>query len=237
MGNIPYDEFGERVIKELKENVKFFCKIIQHKFPEDKYEYSSLSLNLPLEIDFKKEKHSVHLYADIPLLIKNSTDKTENFIVICKDKAYKNDIVKIMQDILEPYIYALALLASNEVEKIDICLINQNEPIRCSISQDSNLARNILQKIFEKAFVEEYKKILPFSLFNENIESFEGLKEKLSGNHGPWSYFSGKTFFDITDENISGFSDDDNVFKESWNREIQEQRELVKDLEGVTKWN
>lgn len=237
MGNIPYDEFGERVIKELKENVKFFCKIIQNKFPEEKYEYSSLSLNLPLEIDLKKEKHSVHLYADIPLLIKNSTDKTENFIVICKDKAYKNDIVKIMQGILEPYIYALALLASNEVEKIDICLINQNEPIRCSISQDSNLARNILQKIFEKAFVEEYKKILPFSLFNENIESFEGLKEKLSGNHGPWSYFSGKTFFDITDENISGFSDDDNVFKESWNREIQEQRELVKDLEGVTKWN
>ena len=94
-----------------------------------------------------------------------------------------------------------------------------------------------MQKIFEKAFVEEYKKILPFSLFNENIESFEGLKEKLSGNHGPWSYFSGKTFFDITDENISGFSDDDNVFKESWNREIQEQRELVKGLEGVTKWN
>lgn len=242
MGNIPHDEFGERVIKELKENVKFFCKIIQNKFPQDKYEYSSFSLNLPLEIDLKKEKHLVHLYADISLLIKNLNDKTDNFIVIFKDKDYKNlknksDISKVQQDILDAYIYALALLASREVEKIDICLINQNEPIRCPITQDSNSARNILQKIFEKAFVEEYKKILPFSLFNENIESFEGLKEKLSGNHGPWSYFSGQTFFDITDEKISGFSDNDNLFKESWNREIQEQKELIEDLEGVTKWN
>lgn len=241
MGNIPSDEFGERVIEKLNENVSFFCKKIKDLFPQDKYEYSSFSLNFPLEVNLKKEKHSVHLYADIPLLIKSLNNTTENFIVLCKKNKnlgnMKTSIEKAQQSMLDSYIYALALLASEKVKKIDIYLILQNESFRCSISQNSNSARTILQKIFEKAFVEEYKKILPYSLFNEKIDSFDDLKDNLYKEHGTWAYFSGKTFFDITDENISGFSDDDNVFKKSWNREIQEQRELVKDLEGVTKWN
>lgn len=241
MGNIPSDEFGERVIEKLNENVSFFCKKIKDLFPQDKYEYSSFSLNFPLEVNLKKEKHSVHLYADIPLLIKSLNNTTENFIVLCKKNKnlgnMKTSIEKAQQSMLDSYIYALALLASEKVKKIDIYLILQNESFRCSISQNSNSARTILQKIFEKAFVEEYKKILPYSLFNEKIDSFDDLKDNLYKEHGTWAYFSGKTFFDITDENISGFSNDDNVFKKSWDREIKEQKKLIEDLEGVTKWN
>lgn len=241
MGNIPSNEFGERVIEKLNENVSFFCKKIKDLFPQDKYEYSSFSLNFPLEVNLKKEKHSVHLYADIPLLIKSLNNTTENFIVLCKKNKnlgnMKTSIEKAQQSMLDSYIYALALLASEKVKKIDIYLILQNESFRCSISQNSNSARTILQKIFEKAFVEEYKKILPYSLFNEKIDSFDDLKDNLYKEHGTWAYFSGKTFFDITDENISGFSNDDNVFKKSWDREIKEQKKLIEDLDGVTKWN
>jgi hypothetical protein len=94
------------------------------------------------------------------------------------------------------------------------------------IDYKQNEAIEILKKIYNKAFISKYKKVLPIDLFPEKFESYmDYLKKFEPGNYNyndPWKYFSARKLFEIS--KVSGF--EENSFVDDWNNEKEKQLEF-----------
>ena len=92
-------------------------------------------------------------------------------------------------------------------------------------------AVGLLNRLYEKMFVEGYRKIVPIQLLMENFKNIFALNDKLLGSKGPWEYFAGRHIFDARTEDVSGFNDQDSKrFAVEWNEAVLMMKNLMPDL-------
>ena len=137
---------------------------------------------------------------------------------------------------INPYLLSLAYIAENDDSKdvfLDIIPLKMNsKPIQIDLSEleieekadSTHKAKVILNKIYRKAFVENYHKVLPIDLFKESSLNYYSYLGKFSGEHNNlWQYFNNAKMFDIKE--VSGFKDEKD-FMEKWEKEKEEQLKL-----------
>ena len=226
-GNIPAGKFGDGVGEKIKGRAQEIKSELDRLFPEGTYTCQSIELNESIKGQTdKQEQLEFILQGNIPLVFTS----TEKYVVVeinRKNKppeAYKY---------LTSYISALALIASGKTKKVDLFVATGSrkddsyESNSCHIEIKPNEAKERLCNIYEKAFIEKDKKILPIGLVCTELSSLEELKQKLDDNHGPWQNFDGREVFVQDLEKHSGYPKHN--FMQEWNDACDAQKKLLCD--------
>ena len=229
-GNIPAGKFGDGVAEKIKGRAEEIKNELDRYFPKNTYTCMSIELNESIErpADNKQPKQTKFiLQGNIPLVFKS----TEKYVIV--EINTKNNAPK-PNKYLTPYISALALIASGKTKKVDLFVAigsnnkdNSYETNSCHIEISPNKAKKILCDIYEKAFIEKDKRILPIDLVCTELAYLEELKRELSDDHGPWNYFEGKEVFLQDLKKHSGYSADN--FSQEWKNSCETQQKLLCD--------
>lgn len=133
-------------------------------------------------------------------------------------------------DFVKMYLDALLIAASSSTKDtmeafiLRIYLCSSDEPQEIPFAILPTDASQLLEEMFDRAFIQKYGKCAPIQLFSDAlIQSFADYRYKLTCQNGPWEYFDGKNLF--APEKFSGFSIDN--FKEEWITAIKEQTQLL----------
>lgn len=224
-GILPDGIFGWREWEDIKENVDLFIGFIKNTFPDTSYEYhkQQLALSIENEFDNYEGNKALILWNIIGTVnIMSENENTVHFIDMVFGKTIKPHYY------LQSYLLALTYIGLYNNEKdvyIDIFDLG-GEHKSVIIDYKQNEAIDILKKIYNKAFISKYKKVLPIDLFPEKFESYmDYLKKFEPGNYNyndPWKYFSARKLFEIS--KVSGF--EENLFIDEWNNEKEKQLEF-----------
>ena len=133
-------------------------------------------------------------------------------------------------DFVKMYLDALLMASSSSTKDametffLRIYLCSSDSPQEVSFAIEPAFASQLLEAMFERAFIQKYGKCAPLQLFSDAlIQSFADYRYKLTCQNGPWEYFDGKNLF--APEKFSGFSIDN--FKEEWITAIKEQTQFL----------
>lgn len=204
-GSLPLGTFGEILLNDIDKSAEEIKDKIHESFKANEWEFSSL----PLEVNIPRGEGFWTLSANIKILAKNSNKMV--LINIAKDTSTKH--------FLYNYISALAIIADGSIlenRSIEIqVLAEKNKSNAYPIEATPEAARNLLNEIYKKMYVEKYQKIIPIRLLNESIQTPMDFSNKLKEKECSWNHFSGKDLFDERNPDISGFSI--NNFLEDWN--------------------
>ena len=155
------------------------------------------------------------------------------------------------ENVLTGYLTSLILLASQpETDSslysisLNVVGLNEGKPSLKShkYSATPELARTVLNKIYNAMFISHFEKSAPIKLvqndFKNNIDdqlSFQVFKNKLitSYGNGEWQYFSKRKLFDL-DKDI-GYTYEN--FKEEWQASKAHQAELIQYIAQSTSNN
>ena len=220
-GLIPDGVFGEKAWAESGKNIEQYVENIKILCPDD--DYSFYKKKLVSDIDNESLKVSWKLTGEF--LIVAESNREIHFIKICRSKADKT------KNYLDGYISALALLCSEKelnkaiyIDTIDGKLQHGQRVVETN----GNDALNILNTIYEKAFKEQFAKVIPFDYLEEkNLTYSKYIKSfKSDAVTNPWRFFSVANLFEI--EKVCGFNEDD--FSEVWPLEAERQKKLIPDL-------
>ena len=213
----PQGKFGEKVRNELINLSKEYINHIKDVYRyEDGYYYKSLDLSVNFEISNNKK------------LIWN-LGGTASIVAEKNDEVHIIDLVNsgiYPYSYMNSYILALLYLAnSNNSNIVFIDLFNEDVlHDSIPINFESEKAYSIINDIYKKIFIENYHKVLPISLFNVEELDYQTYVGKFDEDYGPWSYFSARKLFDIKDEEISDFTEEN--FYDEWNAEKRNQLDL-----------
>ena len=220
-GNIPSGKFGNGVAEKIKGRAKEMKDELDRIFPASTYTCQTIELNE--RISDEKQVEFI-LQGNIPLVFK-STDK---LVVV---EISRNDKKPTASKFLTSYIGALALIASGQANKVDLFVTtgkckgaDDYDAYACHIDISKDDAKEVLCKIYKKAFVANEKKVLPIDLVCSDLGDLEALKQKLDGDYGSWKYFEGKEVFLEDLKKHSGYSD---KFKQEWKDACEDQQRLL----------
>ena len=226
-GNIPAGKFGDGVGEKIKGRAQEIKNELDRLFPEGTYTCQSIELNESIKGQTdKQEQLEFILQGNIPLVFTS----TEKYVVV--EINTKNSAPKPYK-YLTPYISALALIASGKTKKVDLFVATGSrkddsyESNSCHIEINPGDAKKRLSNIYEKAFIEKDKKILPIDLVCTELSYLEELKQKLDDNHGPWQLFDGREVFVQDLEKHSGYSKHN--FMQEWKAVCDAQKKLLCD--------
>lgn len=223
-GELPDGEFGEQAWEKLKNEANALVEQILAKFPADSFDFTEREISLQIENRNEPSKLWT-LSGNIPILA-HSKDCDSVFHII--EIVSKNSLGKS----LSPYLAAVALKAETGTD-VDFFLFCDKESKNILISQTKGSAINLLQKIYEKAYIQKYAEILPLDLFDlkkDKLNSIDDLKYNLSQTS--WKYFAEKDLFDLDDllsKKIGGEKSKGD-FRSKWDNEKKAQWELIPDL-------
>ena len=217
----PEGKFGDKIKNELKANAKGYINNILSKY-DTGYVFNSIDLSVDLSFN-------LHLYND------NNTNSNKTIIwnlsgraVIVAENTNDIHIIDLVSNIkskhyMNVYILALSYIASNANNKkvyIDLFqnILGKNDTVEIKIKDDK--AREILNNIYKKMFIDNYHKVLPIDFFKKEINFYSDFIEIFEDEHeSPWGYFSAKKLFDVKE--VSGFCE--NSFYEDWEKEKEKQ--------------
>ena len=133
---------------------------------------------------------------------------------------------------LSSYVAALAIIASetskyDDERHIEIQIYSgapsAKKPAKANVVLSPNKAKEILKKLYQKAFCKKYSKAVPADIVDETIETFSDYTKKFTGDHNLWKYFKKAKNFDTRKD--LGFSP--NNFEEEWEKATKQQRNLM----------
>ena len=226
-GNIPSGGFGEGIVEKIKQKAAKINEELNEYFPADKYECCSIELNENISVAGKPE---FILQGNIPLVFVSRENSDECIIVELSSSSVRN------KNYLGPYVGALGLIATKKKKTVSLYVSNgakhkkiSYEDIVCKLDVKPQKAKEILSNIYNEAFVEGTKKVLPIEIVCNELQNLEELKATLEQEDGgPWSYFAGKDLFVNNLEKCSGYSVKD--FKNEWDIARKSQLKLLGDL-------
>ncbi|MBR4330582.1 MAG: hypothetical protein IKP71_12115, partial [Candidatus Riflebacteria bacterium] len=228
----PQGKFGDKVKIDLINISNDYINHIRSRFKDKDYSYKSLNLSVDLENIIKGIKFIWNLSGTANIAAENEKELHIIDLVTSKDIYPKN--------YLNAYILSLIYITITNKEKkevyIDLFKTKSYIPqkgknkgkelgfVSVKIDCCSEYATKILNDIYLKTFVNNYHKVLPIDLFKEENLDYHKYIEIFDDEYGPWGYFSVGKLFDIRDERISGFTEDN--FKNEWGDEKDNQLEL-----------
>lgn len=221
-GTLPLGAFGDRVWEDLNARAEEFCVSIREKFPLADWNFRSEKLDVLLK--------SWTLVGAASILAEEKKSKNRLVLVEVKEKNFK------VASFLSGYVLALGLLAAKRCTQVSVCLFVSGEQKKkdeitfdlktIEIAVDAEEAANRLNFLYEKMYVEKYRKIVPLSLHGDKeIKTPRLLGEKLKND--AWKYFSGKNLFDAQ-RILSGFSEEN--FEQEWNEAKREMLALMPEI-------
>ncbi len=209
-GTLPFGVFGERNWEDLNGRAEEFCASIREKL-------------LPSDWNFRSERLDV-LLKDWTLtglariLAEEKEDQNRLVLVEVKEKNFS------VASFLSGYVLALGLLAAKCCTQVSVCLFAPDMKI-LEMTVDAEEAAKRLNLLYEKMYVEKYRKIVPLSLYGDKeMKTPRLLGEKLKQ---AWKYFDGKNLFDWP-RILSGFSEDN--FEKEWNEAKTEMLALMPEI-------
>lgn len=129
---------------------------------------------------------------------------------------------------LNTYVAALALIAqkkSDKQETIKISIYSSDleavKPAEASVTMSSSEALEMLQKIYETAFVEQYSKAVPADMLSNEYNNFGDYSRDLAD---VWKFFGKRNMFDK--RNDVGFNPLE-TFPIEWNEAREHQQSLI----------
>lgn len=129
---------------------------------------------------------------------------------------------------LTAYIAALALIVqkkSLEKETVDIYIYSSDSsavlPSKARVCMDSARATEILQNIYNAAYIEKYAKAVPADMLDEKYETFSEYAYALND---AWKFFGKRNMFDKRKD--VGFMVSTN-FAEDWQKATTKQKQLI----------
>lgn len=211
-GTLPVGVFGERNWEELNGVADGFCASIRERFPSSDWNFRSEKLDVLL-----KDWTFTGLAR---ILAEEKGNQDRLALVEVKEKNFS------VASFLSGYVLALGLLAGNRCKQVSVCLFVSGEMKTLEIAVEANEAAKRLNLLYEKMYVEKYRKIVPLSLYGDKeIKTPRLLGEKLKQ---AWKYFDGKNLFDLT-RILSGSSEDD--FEREWNEAKMEMLALMPEID------
>lgn len=229
-GSLPLGNFGEKTWNHLQQMAKGFAQKILEECPLGEWEFSSENF----EVNIPREGHaSWTLLSSVKIVARNCSgavkliDVTRGFASVSK--------------VLSNYIAALGMIAKGLVAEnvpVELRILDKNsldgkesKNAKFLVTRTQSGAVGLLNRLYEKMFVEGYRKIVPIQLLMENFENIFALNDKLLGSKGPWEYFAGRHIFDARTEDVSGFNDQDSKrFAAEWNDAVSMMKNLMPDL-------
>ena len=229
-GSLPLGNFGEKTWNHLQQMAKGFSQKILEECPSGEWEFSSENF----EVNIPREGHaSWTLLSSVKIVARNCSgavkliDVTRGFASVSK--------------VLSNYIAALGMIAKGLIAEnvpVELRILDKNsldgkesKNAKFLVTRTQGGAVGLLNRLYEKMFVEGYRKIVPIQLLMENFENIFALNDKLLGSKGPWEYFAGRHIFDARTEDVSGFNDQDSKrFAAEWNDAVSMMKNLMPDL-------
>ena len=227
-GQLPHGErFAAQSIAGFRESSSDLVEKIKSVYPVESYNYQAkkldASINGEIEIDDKIESVEFTLQGDISLHITSKENPKIGYIIDIRGSQKPQNFVK-------PYVEALGLIATDDFESINIDIFsNDGKNDSCCIKTKKDDALKIILKLYKLIFVDKERKILPFNLLKTKLNSLADLNEKLKGDDGEWGYFAGKDLFDVTQNGVSGYSGDDEIFAQEWDNARNDQKKLIEE--------
>ena len=226
-GNIPSGKFGEGISDKIKRRAQAIKEELDRFFPADSFNCESVELNESIRIS---DESSFILQGNIPLVF------TSKGKCVITDVSNSDNLMAYKY--LTSYVGALGLIAARKTSQVILfvatgaCLDESSYDANiCPINMSPDDAQRILCAIYNKAFVEYNKKILPIGLLNTDIPNLDELKAILNDEHAsPWKHFAGKDLFIENLEKYSGFSTDG--FAQEWKQACNEQKDLLDELKN-----
>lgn len=231
-GELPDNKYGEKLLNLCKgkcnnviEQMKSQGNDAPTGDPENWSNKEKLELTLQQEVNHQKirwilsgtlpwcnadKNHLIHVTSSEP----SSAATTPYF----KSSKY-----------LSTYVAALALIAQKNTEATETIKISiyssdlkARKPAAASVSMTSKQACEMLNAIYNDAYIERYSKAVPADLLEKSYENFGDYTNDLSDT---WKYFGKKNIFDkrkdVGFEVTASFPDD-------WNSAKEKQRNLIK---------
>ena len=135
------------------------------------------------------------------------------------------------KDFISLYVTALSLLAelqenTETIRTINMRIIWPLSSLEKEFKMSPDDAREILQCIYTRAFVQDTHQCIPVEWVldkHESFESFADFESKLTDDHGPWKYFDKKDLFDLR-KSVGYHSD--HRFPKEWEDARKTQNEL-----------
>ena len=229
-GSLPLGNFGEKTWNLLQQMAKGFAQKILEECPSGEWEFSSENF----EVNIPREGHaSWTLLSSVKIVARHCSgavkliDVTRGFASVSK--------------VLSNYIAALGMIAKGLVAEnipVELRILDKNsldgkesKNAKFLVTRTRSGAVDLLNRLYEKMFVEGYRKIVPIQLLMENFKNIFALNDKLLGSKGPWEYFAGRHIFDARTEDVSGFNDQDSKrFAAEWNDAVSMMKNLMPDL-------
>lgn len=209
-GTLPFGVFGERDWENLNGVAEEFCALIREKFSSADWNFRSERLDILLK-DWT-------LTGLARILAEEKENQNRLVLVEVKEKNFS------VASFLSGYVLALGLLAAKRCTQVSVCLFAPDMKI-LEMTVDAEEAAKRLNLLYEKMYVEKYRKIVPLSLYGDKeMKTPRLLGEKLKQ---AWKYFDGKNLFDLP-RILSGFSEDN--FEKEWNEAKTEMLALMPEI-------
>lgn len=232
-GQLPHGErFAEQSIAGFRELSSNLVEKIKGVYPVESHNYQAkkldASINGEIEISDKTEGDRTEnveftLQGDISLYITSKENPKIGHVIDIRGSQKPQNFVK-------PYVDALGLIATDDVESITIDVFsNDGKNDSCCIKTKKDDALKTILKLYKLIFVDKERKILPFNLLKTKLQSLADLNEKLKGDDGEWVYFAGKDLFDVTQNGVSGYSEVDENFAQEWEKARIDQKKLIEE--------
>lgn len=236
-GILPAEPFHQKEAEAILGGINIVSQTVEGEYPKENFNYSrkDFSANL-LNTVTDNNGNSADIRWTISgtakIFIEDKASKSATFIDFCvggaKPKHYINS-----------YINALIFRSNFESECPDTFIRivsfggDMTEPI--AVTRTPAEAREILQELYQRAYIDKFQKVLPIDYIPENLDywsymhamkNFDNMSHALKSS---WMYFAGKNLFDI--EKVCGYTY--NTFAHDWAHDIQWQGSLFPELASI----
>ena len=229
-GSLPLGNFGEKTWNLLQQMAKGFAQKILEECPSGEWEFSSENF----EVNIPREGHASWTLLSSVKIVARHCSGAVKLIDVTRGDA-------LVSKVLSNYIAALGMIAKGLVAEnvpVELRILDKNsldgkesKNAKFLVTRTRSGAVDLLNRLYEKMFVEGYRKIVPIQLLMENFKNIFALNDKLLGSKGPWEYFAGRHIFDARTEDVSGFNDQDSKrFAAEWNEAVLMMKNLMPDL-------
>jgi len=221
-GSLPLGEYGEKVWNDLQISADSYAEQILRDSLAEGGKFSSESF----EVNIPRSNGSCWTLIAKAKLVKKTSSGTVTLYDVTEGSAS-------VSKFLSNYIAALGMISGELTDfPVDLRIYDGKlEPIGYKISRTKEEAVDLLNAMYDKMFVEKFRKIVPISLLAEKFANPYELNNKLMIDRGAWAYFAGKKMFDAKLKEVSGYSDRDNrKFATEWLDAVKTMQALMPDF-------
>lgn len=226
-GSLPLGEYGEKIWNDLQSSAENYARRILADSLVENGTFSSESF----EVHIPRPNGSCWTLMAKAKIVEKFSSGSVILYDVTKNTAQ-------VSKFLSNYIAALGMIAGDlSNSPVDLRIYDgQLSLVNFKIARSKDEAVALLNAMYDKMFVEKFRKIVPISLLAEKLASPYELNRLLMSDLGAWAYFAGKKMFDVKLKEVSGYSDRDNrKFAAEWLDAVQTMKNLMPDFADAFK--